>query len=83
MTTTTTTSSDIFQRLHPRVYLERFLAEDVRPDGRPFNVARDVAVNVGVSATSAYFYAAPVFFSQPQNNRLNINSRRLRPRQAG
>jgi hypothetical protein len=24
----------IFQRLHPRVYLERFLAEDVRPDGR-------------------------------------------------
>ena len=66
-TTTTTTSSDIFQRLHPRVYLERFLAEDVRPDGRPFNVARDVAVNVGVSAASACSYAAPVFlFSTPK-----------------
>ena len=66
-TTTTTTSSDIFQRLHPRVYLERFLAEHVRPDGRPFNVARDVAVNVGVSAASASFYAHRIiFFSQPK-----------------
>ena len=65
-TTTTTTSSDIFQRLHPRVYLERFLAEHVRPDGRPFNVARDVAVNVGVSATSACFYATPYTFLNPK-----------------
>ena len=65
-TTTTTTSSDIFQRLHPRVYLERFLAEHVRPDGRPFNVARDVAVNVGVSAASPYFYATPYSFLNPK-----------------
>lgn len=39
----------VFQRLHPRVYLERFIAEDVRPDGRAFDTFRDVSVNVGVS----------------------------------
>jgi hypothetical protein len=49
----------IFQRLHPRVYLERFLAEDVRPDGRAIGCAvegvgvkgeiwRDVSINVGM-----------------------------------
>ena len=37
----------IFQRLHPRVYFERFVAENVRPDGREFNAWRDVSVNVG------------------------------------
>ncbi|KXN88999.1 Exosome complex component RRP43 [Leucoagaricus sp. SymC.cos] len=51
----------IFQRLHPRVYLERFLAEDVRPDGRVLGTVnkynqpgcgeggiwRDVSINVG------------------------------------
>ncbi|KAJ3574687.1 hypothetical protein NP233_g1608 [Leucocoprinus birnbaumii] len=51
----------IFQRLHPRVYLERFLAEDVRPDGRLLGIEskvndvgdessgiwRDVSINVG------------------------------------
>lgn len=36
-----------FQRLHPKVYLERFLAEGVRPDGREFGEWRDVSVNVG------------------------------------
>lgn len=54
----------IFQRLHPRVYLERFLAEDVRPDGRSLGtlnevggagagsgsgIWRDVSINVGMS----------------------------------
>lgn len=48
----------IFQRLHPRVYLERFLAEDVRPDGRALGtmekdgdsgIWRDVSINVGTS----------------------------------
>lgn len=48
----------IFQRLHPRVYLERFLAEDVRPDGRALGtlekegdkeIWRDVSINVGMS----------------------------------
>jgi hypothetical protein len=50
----------IFQRLHPRVYLERFLAEDVRPDGRLLGTVnkdevtgggiwRDVSINVGMS----------------------------------
>ncbi|KAG6917662.1 hypothetical protein DXG01_001637 [Tephrocybe rancida] len=51
--TTTTSEGDalkasVFQRLHPRVYLERFLAENVRPDGRATDVWRDVNVNVGV-----------------------------------
>lgn len=36
-----------FQRLHPKAYLERFLAEDVRPDGREPAEWRDVSVNVG------------------------------------
>jgi hypothetical protein len=37
----------VFQRLHPRVYLERFIAEDVRPDGRAFDTFRHVSLNVG------------------------------------
>ena len=36
-----------FQRLHPKAYLERFLAENVRPDGREPSEWRDVSVNVG------------------------------------
>ena len=39
-----------FQRLHPKTYLERFLAENVRPDGRDFDEWRDVSVNVGMSS---------------------------------
>ena len=39
--------ASIFQRLHPRAYLERFIAENFRPDGRPFDAWRDVSVNVG------------------------------------
>ncbi|CCM05533.1 uncharacterized protein FIBRA_07759 [Fibroporia radiculosa] len=41
-----------FQRLHPKVYLERFLAENVRPDGRGFEEWRDVSVNVGSISTA-------------------------------
>jgi len=37
----------VFQRLHPRLYLERYIAEEVRPDGRAFDAFRDVSVNVG------------------------------------
>lgn len=46
----------IFQRLHPRAYLERFLAEDARPDGRALGTIdkggekelwRPVSLNVG------------------------------------
>jgi len=59
MSTTTTATSVLspaeqealkaatFQRLHPRVYLERFLSENVRPDGRPLDGWRDVSANVG------------------------------------
>jgi exosome complex component RRP43 len=39
--------ASVFQRLHPRVYLERFLEEGVRPDGRSFDQWRDVSVNLG------------------------------------
>lgn len=39
--------ASIFQRLHPRVYFERFVSEGVRPDGRDFDAWRDVSVNVG------------------------------------
>ncbi|GLB44420.1 putative 3' exoribonuclease family, domain 1 [Lyophyllum shimeji] len=41
-----------FQRLHPRVYLERFLAENVRPDGRPAEGWRDVSAHVGSISTA-------------------------------
>ena len=37
----------VFQRLHPRAYLERFLAESIRPDKRLCDGFRDVHVNVG------------------------------------
>ena len=40
-----------FQRLHPRTYLERWLAENVRPDGRDFGEWRDISVIVGECAT--------------------------------
>ncbi|KAF7789424.1 hypothetical protein EIP86_000368 [Pleurotus ostreatoroseus] len=41
-----------FQRLHPKTYLERFLAERVRPDGREPDEGRDVSVNVGSISTA-------------------------------
>ncbi|TFK69417.1 ribosomal protein S5 domain 2-like protein [Pluteus cervinus] len=44
--------ASVFQRLHPRVYLERFLAENVRPDGREFDAWRPVSVNVGSISTA-------------------------------
>ncbi|KAJ4474375.1 ribosomal protein S5 domain 2-type protein [Lentinula aciculospora] len=49
-----------FQRLHPRIYLERFLQEKIRPDGRSkaedindANVWRNVEVNVGSITTAS------------------------------
>lgn len=44
--------ASIFQRLHPRAYLERFLAEGFRPDGRALDGWRDVSVNTGAYETS-------------------------------
>ncbi|KAJ3777224.1 ribosomal protein S5 domain 2-type protein [Lentinula raphanica] len=50
----------IFQRLHPRIYLERFLEEKIRPDGRSIaqndegeNAWRNVEVNVGSITTAS------------------------------
>jgi hypothetical protein len=40
-----------FQRLHPRLYLERFLAEGVRPDGRTTDDFRALAVNAGMDVS--------------------------------
>ncbi|EIM81838.1 uncharacterized protein STEHIDRAFT_171488 [Stereum hirsutum FP-91666 SS1] len=45
-------NAKIFQRLHPRIYLERFIAESVRPDGRTFDDWRDLSVNVGSIGTA-------------------------------
>ena len=44
--------ASVFQRLHPRIYYERFLEERVRPDGREFDAWRDVAVNVGALSST-------------------------------
>ncbi|KAG6844360.1 hypothetical protein H0H87_007541 [Tephrocybe sp. NHM501043] len=55
MTTTSendTLKAAIFQRLHPRIYLERFLAENIRPDGRVLDTWRNVNVNVGSITTA-------------------------------
>ncbi|KAI0340831.1 hypothetical protein BDW22DRAFT_1378258 [Trametopsis cervina] len=41
-----------FQRLHPKAYLERFLAENLRPDGREPAEWRDVSVVVGSVSTA-------------------------------
>jgi len=41
-----------FQRLHPKAYLERFLAEKLRPDGRETTEWRTVSVNVGSISTA-------------------------------
>ena len=37
----------VFQRLHPRLFLERYAVENFRPDGRLFGDFRSVSVNVG------------------------------------
>jgi exosome complex component RRP43 len=42
----------IFQRLHPKSYLERFIAESFRPDGREVTDWRDVSVHVGSISTA-------------------------------
>lgn len=39
--------ASIFQRLHPKAYLERFLAAGFRPDGRRTGDWRELSVNVG------------------------------------
>lgn len=60
-TTSTSTSAEqealkalTFQRLHPKAYLERFLAENARPDGREPQEWRDVSVNVGPFVISQF-----------------------------
>lgn len=52
--------ASIFQRLHPRVYLERFLSENIRPDGREFDEWRDVSVNVGAPKVFTSFWVPKV-----------------------
>ncbi|KAH9974639.1 ribosomal protein S5 domain 2-like protein [Lactifluus volemus] len=42
----------IFQRLHPKSYLERFIAESFRPDGREEKDWRDISVHVGSISTA-------------------------------
>lgn len=53
---TTTVSDDVdadaFKRLYPSQYYDRFLAEGVRPDGRPLGRARAVTIGAG-AITSA------------------------------
>jgi len=54
---TTATENDTlrastFQRLHPKAYLERFLAEQLRPDGRELGEWREVSLNVGSISTA-------------------------------
>lgn len=60
--TSTSLTPALFKRLFPRPYLDRFLDESVRPDGRPIqatgaqaessDVWRDVSVNVGEASSA-------------------------------
>jgi polyribonucleotide nucleotidyltransferase len=52
LTMTTNLDPQIFQRLHPKAYLERFIAEHVRPDGREASDWRDLFVHVGPIETA-------------------------------
>jgi polyribonucleotide nucleotidyltransferase len=44
--------AQIFQRLHPKAYLERFLADHFRPDGREPSEWRDLFLHVGSISTA-------------------------------
>lgn len=46
-TQTQAEKAEIFKRLHPDEYLERFLAQGYRPDGRTVDGWRDVSINTG------------------------------------
>ncbi len=48
----------VFQRLHPRLYLERYAVENFRPDGRLFGDFRSVSVNVGEQF--AFLYSSSI-----------------------
>ncbi|TDL30067.1 hypothetical protein BD410DRAFT_811430 [Rickenella mellea] len=48
----TTSSALTFQRLHPRAYLERFISEGFRPDGRTSDDWRETSLNVGSISTA-------------------------------
>lgn len=52
--------AETFKRLHPRAYLERFLAEGFRPDGREVDDWREVSVNVGMRQSPRF---SPIIFS--------------------
>lgn len=45
--TSPATQAAVFKRLHPDQYLQRFLAQGYRPDGRKVSAWRDVSINVG------------------------------------
>lgn len=69
-----TLKASIFQRLHPRVYFERFLAEGVRPDGRGFDAWRDVSVNVGKPEP---IILRPSYNLRYKKSRFDIHRRRI------
>src|SRR6267142_1044843 len=52
LTLTMNVDAQIFQRLHPKAYLERFLADQFRPDGREPSEWRDLFVHVGSISTA-------------------------------
>lgn len=48
-TASAATQAAVFKRLHPDAYLQRFLTQGYRPDGRKVAAWRDVSINVGPS----------------------------------
>lgn len=40
--------TQVYKRLHPREYLDRYLGQSIRPDGRGISTARRAALSVGI-----------------------------------
>ena len=82
----------LFKRLFPRPYLDRFLDENLRPDGRPLDgldshVSRDVSVNIGAvllhSSLSACTRVGVVWSCVDRSScRLSLDGPVFGPRQA-
>lgn len=49
---TDTLEADAFRRLYPAEYYAKFIAQSVRPDGRPLGVARSTSVGLGAVSTA-------------------------------
>lgn len=65
--------SEAFQRLYPDEYYARFIAEGVRPDGRPLGRPRTVTIGLGSITTAD---ASALVKVRRQHGRMRARRRR-------